>query len=65
MSDLKAFAALRDRQRQDPSFLAVCVAVANPETGQAVAEAADLTFDSPEALGDFLGRAAAAVQDRP
>ncbi|GAA1839693.1 trehalose-phosphatase [Asanoa iriomotensis] len=62
VSDLKAFAALRDREERDPSFFGVCVAVANPETGQAVAGAADLTFDSPEALGDFLGKAAAALR---
>ncbi|MDG4822852.1 trehalose-phosphatase [Asanoa sp. WMMD1127] len=61
VSDLKAFAALRDRAEGDPSFFGVCVAVANPETGQAVASAADLTFDSPEALGDFLDEAAGSV----
>ncbi|MEH0935271.1 trehalose-phosphatase [Micromonospora psammae] len=54
VSDIKAFAALRARAAADPDFLGVCVAVANPETGQEVAEAADLTIDSPAALGDFL-----------
>jgi trehalose 6-phosphate phosphatase len=34
------------------------VAVANPETGQEVASAADLTIESPAALGDFLTAAA-------
>ncbi|MEO3775338.1 trehalose-phosphatase [Micromonospora sp. B11E3] len=54
VSDIKAFSALRARAAADPEFLGVCVAVANPETGHEVAEAADLTIDSPAALGDFL-----------
>ncbi|SCG41907.1 trehalose-phosphatase [Micromonospora halophytica] len=57
VSDIKAFAALRARSAADPDFLGVCVAVANPETGHEVAEAADLTIDSPAALGDFLTEA--------
>ncbi|MEU4712759.1 trehalose-phosphatase [Micromonospora purpureochromogenes] len=57
VSDIKAFAALRARAAADPDFFAVCVAVANPETGHEVADAADLTLDSPAALGDFLTRA--------
>ncbi|MEV4811256.1 trehalose-phosphatase [Micromonospora avicenniae] len=58
VSDIKAFAALRARATAEPGFLGMCVAVANPETGQEVADAADLTIDSPAALGDFLTRAA-------
>jgi trehalose 6-phosphate phosphatase len=54
VSDIKAFAALRARAAADPDFLGVCVAVANPETGHEVADAADLTLDSPTALADFL-----------
>lgn len=54
VSDIKAFDALRRHQQADPDFFGVCVAVANPETGHEVASAADLTIDSPEALGDFL-----------
>ncbi|SCL27590.1 trehalose 6-phosphatase [Micromonospora nigra] len=57
VSDIKAFAALRARADADPQFVGVCVAVANPETGHEVAEAADLTIESPAALGDFLTRA--------
>lgn len=57
VSDIKAFAALRAREEADPDFFGVCVAVANPETGAEVATAADLTIDSPEALGDFLTEA--------
>lgn len=56
-SDIKAFAALRARQQSTPDFLAVCVAVGNPETGDAVSQAADLTIDSPRSLGDFLSEA--------
>lgn len=54
VSDIKAFAALRARERDDPEFFGVCVAVANPETGDEVSSAADLTIESPEALGSFL-----------
>lgn len=54
VSDIKAFAALRARAAADPHFVGVCVAVANPETGQEVTRAADLTIESPAALGDFL-----------
>ncbi len=57
VSDIKAFTALRARCAGDPDFLAVCVAVANPETGHEVAEAADLTIESPAALGAFLTEA--------
>ncbi|ROT32140.1 trehalose-phosphatase [Micromonospora sp. HM5-17] len=57
VSDLKAFAALRAREAGDPDFFGVCVAVANPETGDEVSTAADLTIESPEALGDFLTEA--------
>ncbi|MFB9235214.1 trehalose-phosphatase [Plantactinospora siamensis] len=57
VSDIKAFTALREREAGDPRFLGVCVAVANPETGQEVSTAADLTISSPEALGDFLTEA--------
>ncbi|HWG98860.1 MAG TPA: trehalose-phosphatase [Pilimelia sp.] len=54
LSDLKAFAALRQRAAADPDFQAVCVAVRNPETGHELAAAADLTLDSPTALAEFL-----------
>lgn len=58
VSDIKAFAALRAREQADPDFFGVCVAVANPETGDEVSSAADLTIESPEALGAFLASAA-------
>ncbi|WP_319458981.1 trehalose-phosphatase [Micromonospora sp. RTP1Z1] len=54
VSDIKAFAALRARGDADPDFVGICVAVANPETGHEVADAADLTLDSPAALATFL-----------
>jgi len=54
LSDIKAFQALRARAAEDPQFFGVCVAVANPETGQELSAAADLTLDSPAALADFL-----------
>jgi trehalose 6-phosphate phosphatase len=54
MSDIKAFDALRAREAVDPDFFGMCVAVANPETGAEVSNAADLTLESPEAVPDFL-----------
>jgi trehalose 6-phosphate phosphatase len=54
LSDIKAFQALRRRAAEDPEFFEVCVAVANPETGQELSAAADLTLDSPAALHTFL-----------
>jgi trehalose 6-phosphate phosphatase len=57
VSDIKAFDALRELEAADERFFGICVAVANPETGQDVARAADLTIDSPQALGKFLAEA--------
>jgi trehalose 6-phosphate phosphatase len=57
VSDIKAFAALRAMETSRPGFFSVCVAVANSETGQEVAQAADLTVKSPRALADFLSGA--------
>jgi trehalose 6-phosphate phosphatase len=48
LSDLRAFAALDARHRQDPSFVGVRVAVANPESGDALGPAADLSVEGPE-----------------
>lgn len=61
VSDIKAFAALRAHEAANPDFFGVCVAVANSETGHDVSAAADLTIDSPEALGDFLTSAVHAL----
>ena len=54
LGDIKAFDALRAREAVDPEFFGMCVAVANPETGDEVAGAADLTLDSPAAVAQFL-----------
>lgn len=62
VSDIKAFTALRAREEADPDFFGVCVAVANPETGQAVSQAADLALASPAAVGEFLAELAGAMR---
>jgi trehalose 6-phosphate phosphatase len=54
LGDIKAFDALHAREAVSPGFLGICVAVANPETGDEVAGAADLTLDSPQAVAAFL-----------
>jgi trehalose 6-phosphate phosphatase len=59
MSDIRAFDALRAREAVDPTFVGVCVAVANLETGAEVSSAADLTLPSPQAVADFLAEAVA------
>jgi trehalose 6-phosphate phosphatase len=59
ISDAKGFAALRDRQRQDADFFGVCVAVKNPETGEALAEEADFTVADPAGMPDLLRTAVA------
>jgi trehalose 6-phosphate phosphatase len=64
MSDIKAFDALRAREAVDPGFVGMCVAVANPETGAEVANAADLTLDSPHAVAAFLADALPALAGR-
>ena len=64
VSDIKAFDALRAREAVDPTFMGVCVAVANSETGADVSSAADLTLESPEALAAFLDEALPAFRGR-
>ena len=54
ISDVKGFQALRDRQRQDPAFFGVCVAVRNPETGQDLEAQADITLPDPASVPDLL-----------
>ncbi|GAA2589898.1 trehalose-phosphatase [Dactylosporangium fulvum] len=56
VADLRAFAALDARAEADPDFLAVRVAVANAESGQALIEAADLHVDGPEDVPALLER---------
>jgi trehalose 6-phosphate phosphatase len=56
VADLKAFAALDERELADAGFRAVKVAVANPETGHELIRAADLHVDSPDDVPALLGR---------
>jgi trehalose 6-phosphate phosphatase len=63
ISDAKGFEALRHRQRHDPEFFGVCVAVRNPETGQALAEEADYTVADPADMPDLLRTAVAIFAD--
>ncbi|NRQ37843.1 trehalose-phosphatase [Nonomuraea sp. NN258] len=54
LSDGRAFDALRLRERRDPAFTGVAVAVANGETGDELARAADFTLDSPDETAAML-----------
>lgn len=54
LGDLRAFDALDAREATDASFRGVRVAVANPETGAALSERADLVVESPDALLGLL-----------
>jgi trehalose 6-phosphate phosphatase len=54
VADLKAFDALTAREEADPDFVGVRVAVANPESGQALIEAADLHLDAPSDVPTLL-----------
>jgi trehalose 6-phosphate phosphatase len=62
VSDLAAFQALTDRERQDTNFHGVRVAVRNPESGAEVEAAADFVFASPTELPAFLTRAVEAIR---
>lgn len=64
ISDIKAFAALDERQRTEPAFLGVRVAVANPETGGDLRRAADLCVDAPEGVPDLLNGLIGALRGR-
>jgi trehalose 6-phosphate phosphatase len=61
LGDLTAFRVLAARQATDRNFLGVRVAVGNPETGAAVAAAADLHLDGPTAVPGFLAEVAKAL----
>jgi trehalose 6-phosphate phosphatase len=54
LSDRRAFDALSAREAEGTGFTGVRVAVANPETGAELAEAADIRLDGPEQLPAFL-----------
>jgi trehalose 6-phosphate phosphatase len=47
VADLKAFAALDEREASDPDFTAVKVAVGRPESGSELIRAADIHLDAP------------------
>ncbi len=55
ISDLEAFRALEEREAAGDGFAGVAVAVANPETGDALARAADFVLDSPADVPGLLG----------
>ncbi|WP_283139001.1 trehalose-phosphatase [Rhizohabitans arisaemae] len=54
VADILAFRTLMEMEAENPEFIGVRVAVANEETGAAVAEAADFTIDSPRDLVSFI-----------
>lgn len=64
LSDLRAFRALADREAASPGFVGVRVAVANGETGGALAEAADFVAGPPEAVPALLERVLRALRGR-
>jgi trehalose 6-phosphate phosphatase len=59
VSDLRAFAALDEREATDPAFLGVRVAVTNPETGADLAAAADFSLETPTEVVKLLEEMAA------
>jgi trehalose 6-phosphate phosphatase len=64
LGDLTAFRALAARQAEHPDFLGVRVAVGNPETGAAVAAAADLHLDGPAEVTELVHEVVAAIAGR-
>ncbi|HSR25127.1 MAG TPA: trehalose-phosphatase, partial [Candidatus Eisenbacteria bacterium] len=65
LSDLEAFAALAEREAAGDGFVGVRVAVANAETGAALAAEADLLVGSPgEVPGLLAGVTRAIAPDR-
>ncbi len=55
VSDLEAFRALEEREAAGDGFAGIAVAVANPETGDVLAQAADFVLDSPADVAGLLG----------
>jgi trehalose 6-phosphate phosphatase len=62
VSDLEAFAALDERQAADEKFVAIRVAVDNPETGHELDAAADLRLAGPTAIPPFLAALTTALR---
>lgn len=64
LSDLRAFAALADREALVPGFAGVRAAVVNDETGQELATAADFVIGPPAAVPALLDRLVRALRRR-
>jgi trehalose 6-phosphate phosphatase len=64
LSDLRAFQALAEREAETPEFVGVRAAVANEETGQELAEAADFVIGPPAAVPGLLDRVVGALSER-
>lgn len=60
VSDISAFGALKQRTQADPDFLAVTVAVHNPESGDQVGADADIVLDGPLDVSAVMRRVAEA-----
>jgi trehalose 6-phosphate phosphatase len=63
IGDIPAYRALTDRVAGDPDFAALRVAVANPETGDALQDIVDLVMPSQPAVIALVREVAAALQD--
>jgi trehalose 6-phosphate phosphatase len=62
VADLEAFGALTAREAEAGGFAGIRVAVASPETGGALAAAADLVLGSPAEVPSLLDEAALALR---
>ncbi|SEG84635.1 trehalose 6-phosphate phosphatase [Nonomuraea solani] len=65
LSDARAFDALRGRERRDPAFMGVAVAVANDEVGDELIRGADFTAGSPEDVPAMLDHVIGAFPGPP
>lgn len=54
IGDQAAFAALSARQREDPGFTAVRVAIVNSESDHGLADLADVVLDAPTAVVSYI-----------
>ncbi|WP_113703715.1 trehalose-phosphatase [Nonomuraea lactucae] len=64
LPDARAFEALRERERRDPAFAGVRVAVADSETGDELARRADLALGSPAEIPMLLDQVIRAFAGR-
>lgn len=65
LSDLEAFGALAEREAAGGGFTGVRAAVANAETGSALAAEADFVVGSPEEVPDLLATVTRALSPEP